>query len=80
MSRRVNRRRDGHFDLTLEPAEIELIRELPEQLRALYEGDRDDRAAVASSPAPTSTPPRRRPSPNGRSSCTLASFRVASTR
>jgi hypothetical protein len=44
VSRRVNRRRDGHFDLTLEPAEIELIRELPEQLRALYEGDRDDRA------------------------------------
>ncbi len=42
MSRRVNRRRDGRYDLTLEPAEVELIRELPDQLRALYEGDPDD--------------------------------------
>ena len=40
MSRRVNRRRDGRYDLTLEAAEIDLIRELPDQLRTLYEGDR----------------------------------------
>ena len=44
MSSRVNRRRDGRFDLTLEPAEVELLRDLPEQLRALYDGDRDDLA------------------------------------
>jgi hypothetical protein len=44
VSSRVNRRRDGRFDLTLEPAEVELLRDLPEQLRALYEGDRDDLA------------------------------------
>jgi Domain of unknown function (DUF2017) len=44
VSRRVNRRRDGRVDLTLEPAEVELIRDLPEQLRALYEGDHDDLA------------------------------------
>jgi hypothetical protein len=44
VSGRVSRRRDGRYDLTLEPAEVELIRELPDQLRALYQGDHDDRA------------------------------------
>ena len=44
MNRRVNRRGDGRVDLTLESVEVELIRDLPEQLRALYEGDHDDLA------------------------------------
>jgi hypothetical protein len=44
VSSRVNRRRDGRFDLTLESAEVELLRDLPEQLRALYDGDHDDLA------------------------------------
>jgi hypothetical protein len=36
--------RDGTVSLTLEPAEVELLRDVPEQLRRLYEGDSDDPA------------------------------------
>lgn len=42
--RRISRRRDGRLDLTLERAEAELLAGLPDQLRSLYEGDRDDPA------------------------------------
>jgi hypothetical protein len=44
MMRRFARRRDGSLDVTLEQPELELIRDLPDQLRSLYEGDRDDPA------------------------------------
>jgi len=36
--------RDGTVSLTLEPAEVELLRDVPEQLRRLYESDSDDPA------------------------------------
>jgi hypothetical protein len=42
--RRFARRRDGRVDVTLEPTEVALIRDLPEQLRALYQGDQSDPA------------------------------------
>jgi hypothetical protein len=42
--RRFARRRDGRLDVTLEAAELALLRELPEQLRALYQGDDADPA------------------------------------
>ncbi len=44
MTPRFNRRRDGRLDLTLEAPEAELLRALPDQLRELYQGDRDDPA------------------------------------
>jgi Domain of unknown function (DUF2017) len=44
MMRRFARRRDGSIDVTLEQPELELIRDLPEQLRVLYEGDHADPA------------------------------------
>ena len=44
MMRRFSRRRDGSLDVTLERAELELVRDLPDQLRALYEGSHDDPA------------------------------------
>ncbi|HEV2994046.1 MAG TPA: DUF2017 family protein [Acidimicrobiia bacterium] len=44
MMRRFSRRRDGSLDVTLEPAELELVRDLPAQLRALYDGASDDPA------------------------------------
>jgi len=44
VSARFARRRDGRVDLTLERAEADLIRGLPEQLLALYEGERTDPA------------------------------------
>jgi len=44
MMRRFARRQDGSLDVTLERPELELIRDLPDQLRALYEGERDDPA------------------------------------
>jgi hypothetical protein len=43
-ARRFSRRRDGSLDVTLEPTELDLVRDLPEQLRALYEGATDDPA------------------------------------
>jgi len=42
--RRFSRRKDGRLDVTLEPADVALIRDLPDQLRALYEGDESDPA------------------------------------
>ncbi len=42
--RRFARKRDGQLDVTLEPAEVALIRELPDQLRSLYRGDESDPA------------------------------------
>ena len=44
MRRRFARRRDGSLEVTLEQQELELIRDLPAQLRVLYEGERDDPA------------------------------------
>ncbi len=44
MTARFTRRRDGRIDLTLERAEADLIQGLPEQLLALYEGERTDPA------------------------------------
>jgi hypothetical protein len=36
--------RDGSMTVTLEPAEVELLRAVPEQLRRLYESDAEDPA------------------------------------
>jgi len=41
---RFTRRDDGTLDLTLDQAEADLIRALPDQLLAVYQGDRDDPA------------------------------------
>jgi Domain of unknown function (DUF2017) len=42
--RRFSRKRGGRLDVTLEPAEAALLRELPDQLRELYQGDDADPA------------------------------------
>jgi hypothetical protein len=42
--RRFARKKDGRLDVTLEPAELALIRDLPAQLRTLYEGEESDPA------------------------------------
>jgi len=44
VSARFTRRRDGRIDLTLDRAEADLIRGLPEQLLALYQGEPTDPA------------------------------------
>lgn len=44
MTPRFAKKRDGRIDLTLERAEADLIEGLPEQLLALYEGERTDPA------------------------------------
>jgi hypothetical protein len=44
MSRRFTLKRDGRVDLTLEAPEAELLRSLPDELRALYETDSPDPA------------------------------------
>jgi hypothetical protein len=44
MSRRVTLKRGGRVDLTLEGPEADLLRSLPDELRALYETDTPDPA------------------------------------
>ncbi|TML64310.1 MAG: DUF2017 family protein [Actinobacteria bacterium] len=47
MTARFHTRRDRGLEITLSPAEVELLRSLPEELRALYESPRGTDAAHA---------------------------------
>jgi hypothetical protein len=44
VSPRIAKKRGGRIDLTLEPAEADLLRDLPDQLRTVYESDTGDEA------------------------------------